>query len=132
VAPAGTLRVQFARGGGPGGQNVNKLNTKAELWVHVQSLIGLRPAAKERLRTVAGSRLTLGDEIHMSSEAHRSQEANRQAVFDRLRDMILRAMVEPKVRRKTRPSQASKRRRLEHKRRRGAIKVHRRGAGADD
>lgn len=131
-APPGLLRLQFARGGGPGGQNVNKLNTKAELWVHVESLIGLRAGAKERLRAIAGRRLTLSDEIHLSAEAERSQESNRQAVFDRLREMIVRARVEPKLRRKTKPSKASKQRRLEHKRRRGAIKVHRRPGGLDD
>jgi ribosome-associated protein len=131
-APPGTLRVQFARGGGPGGQNVNKLNTKAELWVHVESLRGLRGGAKSRLRDAAGSRLTQSDEIHLSSEAARSQEANRQAVFDRLREMIVRAKVEPKVRRKTKPSKASKQRRLAQKRHRGAVKATRRASGADE
>lgn len=125
-APTGTLRVQFARGGGPGGQNVNKLNTKAELWIAVAPLRGLRAGAKARLRDLAGARLTQADEIHLTAEAERSQEANRQAVFDRLREMIVRAKVEPKVRRKTKPTRASKRRRLEQKRRRGAIKADRR------
>jgi ribosome-associated protein len=132
-APPGTLRLQFARGGGPGGQNVNKLNTKAELWVHVESLLGMRPAAKDRLRKLAGSRLTLMDEIHLSAESERSQAANRQAVFDRLRDMIVRARVEPKVRKKTKPGKAAKQRRLDQKRRRGQIKAGRRPrADSDD
>jgi ribosome-associated protein len=124
--------VQFARGGGPGGQNVNKLNTKAELWVEVGPLVGMRPSAKERLRTAAGSRLTKHDEIHLSAENERSQEANRQAVFDRLREMILQAQVQPKVRRRTKPSKAAKRRRLETKRHRGEIKSNRGGRLGDE
>jgi ribosome-associated protein len=131
-APPGTLRLQFARGGGPGGQNVNKLNTKAELWVEVARLTGLTLAAKSRLRALAGSRLTQLDQIHLSSESNRSQEANRQDVFDRLREMIVQAKVEPKLRRKTKPSKAAKRRRLEQKRHRATIKSRRRDRGPDD
>jgi ribosome-associated protein len=131
-APPGLLRLQFARGGGPGGQNVNKLNTKAELWVHVESLIGLRASAKGRLRVLAGSRLTLADEIHLSADAERSQEANRQSVLQRLREMVVQARVEPKLRRRTKPSKASKQRRLEQKRRRSGIKAHRRAAESEE
>lgn len=126
VAPAGALRVQFSRGGGPGGQNVNKLNTRAELWIVVEQIRGMSARAKDRLRALAGSRLTQAGEIHLVSEAQRSQEANRQEVFARLREMIVRARIEPKVRRRTRPSRASRERRLQHKRRRGGIKSNRR------
>ncbi len=132
VAPPGLLRLQYSRGGGPGGQNVNKLNTKAELWVHVESLVGLRAGAKVRLRVLAGSRLTLADEIHLSADAQRSQEANRQSVLERLRELIVQAKVEPKIRRKTKPSKAAKQRRLEHKRRRSRIKAHRRAADSEE
>jgi len=131
VAPAGALRVQFSRGGGPGGQNVNKLNTRAELWVVVQQILGLSARAKDRLRGLAGSRLTQLDEVHLVSEAQRSQEANRQEVFARLREMIMRARIEPKLRRRTRPSRASKERRLQQKRRRGGVKSNRRQQGHD-
>ena len=131
-APPAAVRLQYARSGGPGGQNVNKVNTKAELWVPVESIQGMRPGARARLREMAGTRLTKGDEIHIAAETERSQEANRQAVFDRLRELIVRALVEPKVRRKTKPSKAAKRRRLESKRRRGAIKQRRGGAVSDD
>jgi len=131
-APSGAVRLQYARSGGPGGQNVNKLNTKAELWVQVDAIRGLRDPARARLRALAGSRLTRSDEIHIASETARSQEANRQAVFDRLRELIVRAQVEPKVRKKTRPSKAARRRRLEHKRRRGEVKRHRGGRVSDD
>jgi ribosome-associated protein len=126
VAAAG-LRIKFSRGSGPGGQNVNKVNTKAEIWVQISRIIGLSPSALERLRGLAGHRLTAGDELHLVSEVHRSQEANRREIFDRLRELILQARKEPKRRRKTRPTKASRRRRLESKRHRSEIKAHRGG-----
>jgi ribosome-associated protein len=135
IAPgvtAPSVRVQFSRGGGPGGQNVNKLNTRAELWVEVESIVGMSARAKNRLRLLAGSRLTLAGEIHLVSEAQRSQESNRQEVFRRLREMIVRAKIEPKPRRRTRPTRASKERRLDQKRHRGGIKARRKGPGAGD
>ncbi len=125
--PRDALRLQFARSGGPGGQNVNKLNTKAEIWALVTAIRGLREGALARLRAAAGSRLTKGDEIHIVSESERSQEGNRQDVFDRLRELIVQAKVEPKRRRKTKPSAGAKRRRLESKKKRGDIKAQRRG-----
>lgn len=130
VAPGG-LRLQYSRSGGPGGQNVNKINSKAELWVRVGAIVGLTDRALARLRTLAGSRLTGGDEIHLRSETERSQEANRQEVLDRLRELIVAARVEPKVRRKTRPSKGAKQRRIESKKRRGEIKSQRRGDARD-
>ena len=128
LAPPGALRLQFARSGGPGGQNVNKLNTKAELWVKLDALIGLRPSALERLRHAAGRRLTAAGEIHLVSESERGQEGNRAQVFQRLREMIVRAKVEPKVRRRTKPSRAQKAKRLAQKKRRSDIKSMRRGS----
>ena len=131
-APTGTLRFQFARSGGPGGQNVNKLNTKAELWVKLDSLIGLRPTAIERLKRSAGRRLTAAGELHLVSESERRQEGNRAAVMQRLREMVVVAKVEPKVRKKTKPSRAQKAKRLEQKRRRGEIKSMRRRRPSDE
>jgi ribosome-associated protein len=125
--PRVALRLQFARSGGPGGQNVNKLNTKAEIWVPIGAIRGLRETALARLRAAAGSRLTKADEIHLAAEGERSQEGNRQDVMDRLRAMIVAAKVEPKRRKKTKPSAGAKRRRLESKKRRGEIKAQRRG-----
>ena len=132
VAPPAALRLQFARSGGPGGQNVNKLNTKAELWVVIDLLTGLTHAARHRLREAAGRRLTAAGEIHLVSETERGQEGNRAAVMERLREMILRARVEPKVRRKTRPSRAAKAKRLDQKKRRGEIKAMRRSSPPRD
>ena len=132
VVPESALRYQFARSGGPGGQNVNKLNTKAELWVPVAAITGLSERAVARLRALAGKRLTAADEIHLTAETERTQEGNRTAVLDRLRQLLLRAMHEPKPRRKTKPSRASKQRRLESKRRRSEVKSGRRGTGKWD
>jgi ribosome-associated protein len=121
------LRFQYARSGGPGGQNVNKLNTKAELWVPLAALQGMSERAMDRLRQMAGKRLTAAGEIHITAETERTQEGNRTAAMDRLRELLAKAKREPKVRRKTRPTKASKRRRLEAKRHRGEIKAGRRG-----
>ena len=126
IAPTGAVRFQFARSGGPGGQNVNKLNTKAELWVKVDSLLGLRPSAIERLKRSAGRRLTASGELHLVSESERGQEGNRAAVLERLRQMIVVARVEPKIRRKTKPSRTQKAKRLEQKKRRSDVKSMRR------
>jgi ribosome-associated protein len=127
-----SLRFQTARSGGPGGQNVNKLNTKVELWVPVGALQGLTGAAASRLRIAAGRRLTQADEIHLTSEASRSQESNRATVMERLRELLIGATHEPKKRRKTKPSRGAKLRRLESKRKRGETKAHRRGGSAGD
>ena len=129
--PEDEFSWSFVRSQGPGGQNVNKINSKAQLWVSVGSLIGLTERALARLRALAGSRLTNEDQIHLSAETQRSQEANRQEVFDRLREMIVTARAEPRKRRKTRPSKASRQRRLESKKRRSEVKSQRRTAGGD-
>ncbi len=128
TAPAG-LRMQFARSSGPGGQNVNKVNTKVELWLSLEHLRGMSLAAMARLRALAGGRLTIADEIHVTAEAHRSQESNRADAMEKLRQLLIEASVEPKRRRKTRPTRASRKRRLEGKRRRGELKSDRRSTG---
>ena len=121
VTPA-AIRFTFSRSSGPGGQNVNKLNTKVELWVAVESLRGMHDDARHRLRTLAGRRLTQLDEIHIASEERRTQEGNRAAALDRLRELLVQAKQRPKRRRATRPTRASVRRRLEAKQIRGEIK----------
>jgi ribosome-associated protein len=123
--PSWAMRFQFARSGGPGGQNVNKLNTKAELWVRPADLRGMHPEAVGRLRALAGKRLTKEGEIHIVAETARTQEQNRAAVLEKLRELVVAAMHRPKVRKKTRPSRGAKERRLESKKRRGVIKAKR-------
>jgi ribosome-associated protein len=120
------LTIRFTRASGPGGQNVNKLNTQAELWLEMSAIEGLTPAAHLRLARLAGGRLTDAGEIHLWSAAHRSQERNRQSVLEKLREMILKAMIEPKRRRPTRPTAGSRRRRLESKQHRSDLKAQRR------
>jgi len=126
VPPSG-MRFQYARSGGPGGQNVNKVNTKAELWITLASIVGMSPAAQDRLRKLAGRRLTVAGEIHLIAETERSQESNRAEVIDRIRDLIRTALIAPKPRRKTKPSKAAKQRRIDSKKRRGQTKANRRG-----
>lgn len=126
-ARAGGVRIQYSRSGGPGGQNVNKVNSKAELWLKIDSITGMTARAIERLRALAGNRITQQDEIHLRSETERSQESNRQEVLDRLREMVVAAKVEPKIRRKTKPSKGAERRRLQSKRLRSQTKAKRGG-----
>jgi ribosome-associated protein len=125
-AAEGAIRLQAARAQGPGGQNVNKVNTRMELWLDLSRITGLRETALTRLAKLAGKKMTQDGLLHLTAGEHRSQETNRQALFDRLRLMIQTARVEPKVRRKTKPSYGSKQRRLEQKNRRGEIKSRRR------
>jgi len=126
--PETALRFQYARSSGPGGQNVNKVNTKAEAWVFVAALTagGLSERAAGRLAALAGRRLTDAGEIHIASDTHRTQRANREAVLERLRALLVAAIHEPKARRKRKPSRAAKQRRLESKRHRSEIKGNRR------
>ena len=115
-AAPGALRFSFARGSGPGGQNVNKVSTRAELRVSVMDRGGLDEPAARRLRQFAGKRLTRDDEIVLHAGEYRSQRDNREACLRRLRELIAKALVVPRTRRKTRPSRASKERRLQAKR----------------
>ena len=126
-APESAIRWQYARSSGPGGQNVNKVNTKAELWLPLAAIMGLSHRAVARLRLHAGKRLLATDELHIASDTHRTQEANRLAVLQRLRELLVQAMHEPKIRRKTKPSRGARERRLQAKKRRSEIKSQRQG-----
>jgi ribosome-associated protein len=126
------LRFQYARSSGPGGQNVNKVNTKAELWVPVAAIRGLREDAVRRLVTLAGKRLTRENEIHIAADTARTQESNRDAVMQRLRELLVQAMHRPKRRKPTKPSAGAKRRRLQEKKQRSETKSRRRGRVGDE
>lgn len=133
--PAAALRFAFARSSGPGGQNVNKLSTKAELRIEIDA-IPVSGRVKGRLRRLAGGKIVgtqtiidetgrehaVGGELILTSDEHRSQSRNKSECLDRLRDLIVAAMAEPKVRRATRPTRGSKERRLSEKKARGEIK----------
>lgn len=127
--PDAALHWSFSRGGGPGGQNVNKVNTRAMLTVHIDDLAQTMPPwALKRLMGQAGQRLAAEpDRLVITSADSRSQHANRQACVAKLREMVVRAMNRPRRRRATKPSAGSVRRRIETKKQRGRIKRERGG-----
>ncbi len=116
------LRFGFSRSSGPGGQNVNKVNTKTELRVALTALHGMSDRAVGRLRTMAGRKLMADGDLLFSADKERTQEANRRACMEKLRELIVGALVEPKTRRKSKPSKGSKERRLDSKKRQGEKK----------
>jgi ribosome-associated protein len=126
------LEFSFSRSSGPGGQNVNKLSTRAQLRVSLAALVGLPDYARTKLATLAGKRLTAAGELLLTADTSRSQEANRQAVLERLRLLLVEALHRPRHRRPTRPGAGAHRRRLEGKQRRSAVKATRRRPGGDE
>jgi len=116
VIPEGEYALSYVRSPGPGGQNVNKVATACELRFRVGTTSLLDEAARQRLRVLAGRRLTQYDEIVIEAHRHRSQEANRRDAIGRLERLIEQARHVPKPRKKTRPTRAAKARRLEGKR----------------
>jgi len=120
--PEGEYTLSYVRSPGPGGQNVNKVSSACELRFDVAKSVLLNEAGKERLRVLAGRRLTQNDEIVLEAHRHRGQEANRRDAIGRLEELVIKAMRAPKVRKKTRPGRAAKARRLEGKRLRKNIK----------
>ena len=121
------LEESFVRGSGPGGQNVNKVSSAVQLRFNVRAAPGLSEELKSRLERLAGRRLTAEGVLVISAQRHRTQEANRADARERLFELIRRAAERPKTRRPTRPTLASKRRRLEEKSRRGEAKRRRNG-----
>ncbi len=113
--PEGEYSLSYVRSPGPGGQNVNKVASACELRFDVGRTALLNDAGKQRLRVLAGRRLTQNDEIVLEAHRHRSQEANRRDAVGRLEELIIKAMRAPKFRRATRPGRAAKARRLQGK-----------------
>ena len=125
--PPAALSFTFSRGGGPGGQNVNKVNTRATLTVSLEDLAAvLTEPALLRLRDAAGRYLARDpDRLVIHASDSRSQLSNRRACLARLRGLLIHAQSRPRTRRPTRPSARARQRRLDHKKQRGQIKQQR-------
>jgi ribosome-associated protein len=121
------LEWKFIRASGPGGQNVNKVSSAVQLRFNLPVNSSLPVAARNRLRRLAGQKLNDDGTILIVARNERSQEQNRRAALERLAALIRAALIEPKVRRKTKPSKASKQRRIDSKKHRGATKSGRGG-----
>ena len=115
VLPDADISISFVRATGPGGQNVNKLSTAAQLRFDVAGTTVLDDASKARLRVLAGRRVTDEDELLIIARNHRTQEGNRREALARLQALVEAARIAPVPRRATRPTRASKQRRLQTK-----------------
>ena len=120
------LSEQFVRSSGPGGQNVNKVSSAVQLRFNVVASHALTDDVRQRLIKLAGNRMTATGELVIAAQRFRNQAQNRTDARERLAALIRAALHPPKQRRKTRPTAASKRRRLETKKRRSEIKQTRR------
>ena len=126
--PDGELELRTSRSAGPGGQNVNKLETRVTVRFDVTGSPSLTDDQRRRIQERLGTRISKAGVLQVSSQRHRTQAANREAAVARLAGLLAEAL-EPEAERKpTRMPKAAKRRRLEEKRRRGRLKQERSGA----
>ena len=129
--PDGDLQFNFVRASGPGGQNVNKVATAAQLRFDLAGTLALSPSVKARLQALAGHRVSAEGTLLINARNHRTQEGNRREALARLQDLVARATLEPKKRRATRPTFGSQQRRMEDKTQRKRRKQLRSRVGFD-
>ena len=120
------IQLDFIRASGPGGQNVNKVSSAVQLRFDAAGCAALSHSIRQRLKKIAGKRMTADGTLIIKAQRNRSQEQNRQDAVERLVALVRQAVQVPKNRRPTKPTSASKKRRLTAKRRRGDLKRHRR------
>ena len=129
--PDEELHFSFARSSGPGGQNVNKVASKAVLRWSLAKNGSVPEQIKVRLRSLQRNRITSEDDIVIQSQRYRDQERNRQDCLDKLRELILQASSIPKSRHATKPTRGSRERRLQAKKHRAVRKTARRALNSD-
>lgn len=130
--PVAELRFRFSRSSGPGGQHVNRSESRVELLFDLGHSPSLSEEQRQRASRALASYLDKDGVLHLVSQSSRSQLRNREEVMDRFRHLMQRALKRPKRRRPTRPGLKARQKRLEEKRHRGKIKKQRRPAMRDD
>ena len=123
--PVSALTVQVSRSSGPGGQHVNRTESRVELRLPIAAIVGLRPRAGERLVTLAGERLTADGDLILVCDESRSQRRNREIALERLMELVVEAQAVPKLRRPSKPSYCARQRRLSDKKAQGEKKADR-------
>lgn len=126
------IQIRYIHASGPGGQNVNKVATAAQLRFNVENSAALSSRMKQRLREIAGNRISKDGDLVITARRHRSQARNKQDAIERLGALLQRARRKQRVRVPTGPTRAARKKRLENKSRRGRLKAQRKRPGPHD